>query len=130
MASSSAPGSSRPRPLSSTSQSPPPPRGRASARRRSCAARRTTTTTTPHEAWLTTTPTAAPPPPGALGAGDAVAEAVGGQARVGPAARGMSELEGDQRAAARGAVEEAFRPLDQGDGLHMGSAVWVVSAKA
>jgi hypothetical protein len=61
---------------------------------------------------------------------DTLAEAVAFQTRIGPAARVMSELEGDQRAAALGAVEDAFRPLDQGDGLHMGSAVWLVSAKA
>ncbi len=61
---------------------------------------------------------------------DSLAEAVAFQTRIGPAARVMSELEGDQRAAALAAVEDAFRPLDQGEGLHMGAAVWLVSAKA
>jgi len=61
---------------------------------------------------------------------DTVAEAVAFQTRIGPAARVMSELEGGQRTAALAAVTDAFRPLDQGDGLYMGSAVWLVSAKA
>lgn len=61
---------------------------------------------------------------------DSLAEAVAFQTRIGPAARVMSELEGDQRTAALAAVEEAFRPLDQGNGLHMDSAVWLVSARA
>jgi SAM-dependent methyltransferase len=61
---------------------------------------------------------------------DTLAEAVAFQTRIGPAARVMSELAGDQRSAALAAVEDAFRPLDQGDGLHMGSAVWLVSAQA
>jgi hypothetical protein len=41
----------------------------------------------------------------------------------------MAELEGDQRAQALAAVEEAFRPFDAGNGLHLDSAVWLVSAK-
>ena len=61
---------------------------------------------------------------------DTLAEAVAFQTRIGPAARVMSELAGDQRTAALAAVEDAFRPLDQGDGLHMGSAVWLVNAQA
>jgi hypothetical protein len=42
----------------------------------------------------------------------------------------MSELEGDQRAAALSAVEDALRPFDQGEGLYLDSAVWLVSASA
>lgn len=60
---------------------------------------------------------------------DTLAEAVQFQSRVGPAARVMSELEGDQRAQALAAVEEALRPFDEGSGLHLDSAVWLVSAK-
>ncbi|MAA50552.1 MAG: SAM-dependent methyltransferase, partial [Gammaproteobacteria bacterium] len=60
---------------------------------------------------------------------DTLAEAVQFQSRVGPAARVMSELEGDQCAQALAAVEEALRPFDEGSGLHLDSAVWLVSAK-
>jgi SAM-dependent methyltransferase len=60
---------------------------------------------------------------------DTLAEAVQFQTRVGPAARVMAELEGDQRAQALAAVEEALRPFDAEDGLHLDSAVWLVSAK-
>lgn len=59
-----------------------------------------------------------------------LAEAVRFQTRVGPAARVMSELHGAQRAAALGAVEDALRPFDQGEGLYLDSAVWLVSASA
>ena len=61
---------------------------------------------------------------------DNLAEAVQFQTRVGPAARVISELEGDQRMAALNAVEEALRPFDQGEGLYLDSAVWLVSANA
>ena len=61
---------------------------------------------------------------------DTLAEAVQFQTRVGPAARVMAELEGDQRARALAAVEDAFRPFDGGSGLHLDSAVWLVSAEA
>ena len=61
---------------------------------------------------------------------DTLAEAVQFQTRVGPAARVMAELEGDQRARALAAVEDALRPFDGGSGLHLDSAVWLVSAEA
>ena len=61
---------------------------------------------------------------------DDLTEAVQFQTRVGPAARVMSELEGDQRTAALSAVEDALRPFDQGEGLYLDSAVWLVSASA
>ena len=61
---------------------------------------------------------------------DTLTDAVYFQTRVGPAARVMSELEGEGRRLALAAVEEALRPFDQGEGLHLGSAVWLVSAKA
>ena len=61
---------------------------------------------------------------------DTLAEAVQFQTRVGPAARVMAELEGDQRARALAAVEDALRPFDAGSGLHLDSAVWLVSAQA
>ena len=43
---------------------------------------------------------------------ETLAEAVQFQTRVGPAARVMAELEGDQRARALAAVEDALRPFD------------------
>lgn len=61
---------------------------------------------------------------------DTLAEALNFQTRVGPAARVMSELEGDKREAALTAVEDALRPFDQGNGLRLGSSVWLVSARA
>ena len=61
---------------------------------------------------------------------DTLAEAVQFQTRVGPAARVIAELEGDKRAQALAAVEDALRPFDRGSGLHLDSAVWLVSAEA
>lgn len=61
---------------------------------------------------------------------DTLENAVHFQTQLGPAARAISELEGSQREQALNAVAQALAPFDRGDGLYMGAAVWLVSAKA
>lgn len=60
---------------------------------------------------------------------DAVDEAVHFQTRLGPASRAINELVDEQRAGALAAVKEALMPFDQGRGVFMDAAVWLVSAK-
>tara|TARA_Y100001933_G_scaffold46841_1_gene44678 strand:- start:1057 stop:1887 length:831 start_codon:yes stop_codon:yes gene_type:complete len=51
-------------------------------------------------------------------------------ARVGPMSRAMTELEGDDRDRALEAVRAALAPHLRDDGLRLGAACWLVSARA
>ncbi len=61
---------------------------------------------------------------------DTLPDAVQFQTRIGPAARAVAELAGDERDAALNAVGEAFRPYLTDQGISLGASVWLVSAKA
>ena len=70
------------------------------------------------------------PHPASLKVADALDEAVHFQTRLGPASRAINELVDEQRALALAAVKEALAPFDNGQGVYMDAAVWLVSAKA
>ncbi len=50
--------------------------------------------------------------------------------KIGPAARMLAEVEPEVRAAAMGDVRAALAPFDGPDGVVLGGAVWLVSARA
>jgi len=57
-------------------------------------------------------------------------EAMEFQGQVGPAARALAELSGEQRDAALAAARAALEPFVTPDGVVLGSATWLVSARA
>ena len=59
-----------------------------------------------------------------------IEEAMQFQGEVGPVARVLSELQGDLKQAALDAAEKALLEHMTADGLNLGSAVWIVSARA
>lgn len=61
---------------------------------------------------------------------DTLDEAVQFQGQVGPVARALADLEGDERAAALDAARAALADHIKPDGLRLGSAAWLVSAAA
>ncbi|MCR9278022.1 MAG: class I SAM-dependent methyltransferase [Pseudomonadaceae bacterium] len=60
---------------------------------------------------------------------DNLDDAVSFQSQVGPLARALSLLEGDQLELARNAAREALAPHMTDAGLDLGSAVWIVTAR-
>ncbi len=70
------------------------------------------------------------PYPHSLRVADDVDQAVHFQTQLGPASRAINELDGDERARALAAVKDALTPFDNGDGVYMDAAVWLISAKA
>lgn len=61
--------------------------------------------------------------------GQTVEEAMTYQSQIGPLSRALAELEGEARDAALAAVRETFEQLMTPDGLVLGAAAWVVSAR-
>jgi len=55
-------------------------------------------------------------------------EAMAFQGQVGPAARALAELQGDQREAALAAAREALVPYLSSTGVVLEGATWLVSA--
>ena len=62
--------------------------------------------------------------------GDTLDDAMAAQSEIGPAARALAELDGDQREAALAAAREALAPHVGDDGINLGAAAWLVSARA
>lgn len=60
---------------------------------------------------------------------DSLDEAMAFQSEIGPAARALTELEGDQRDQALAAVRSALSERMTDSGLHLGAATWLVSAR-
>ncbi len=64
----------------------------------------------------------------AIGRGlDAAAE---GALEIGPANRALDGHPDDVRAAAKASVREALAPFAQGQKVHLGAAIWIVTARA
>lgn len=61
---------------------------------------------------------------------DSLDEAIEFQGRVGPVARAIAELEGEQRQLALDAAREALAGHVTDQGLNLGAAVWLVSARS
>lgn len=61
--------------------------------------------------------------------GDTVDEAMDFQSRIGPLSRALTELDGDAREQALAAVRSEFERLAGPDGLTLGAAAWLVSAR-
>ena len=59
---------------------------------------------------------------------DTLDEAMQFQSEIGPAARALAELEGEQRDTALAAVRAALAEHLGDDGINLGAAVWLVSA--
>ncbi len=60
---------------------------------------------------------------------DSLDEAMAFQSEIGPAARALTELEGDQREKALAAVRSALSERMTDSGLQLGAATWLVSAR-
>ena len=60
---------------------------------------------------------------------DSLDEAMEFQGRIGPVSRVLAELEGDAKAKALAAAREALAPLVKTDGLDLGAACWLVTAR-
>lgn len=61
--------------------------------------------------------------------GDDLDDAIESQSRIGPVSRAIKELEGEKREQALVAVREALAPHVTPDGLDLGAACWLVSAR-
>jgi SAM-dependent methyltransferase len=61
---------------------------------------------------------------------DTLDEAVEFQGRVGPVARALAELEGEQKEAALAAARDALSNYVTPEGISLGSAAWIVTANA
>lgn len=61
--------------------------------------------------------------------GNTVDEAIESQSQVGPLSRALSELSGEPRAQALAAVREEFERIIGPEGLILGAAAWLVSAR-
>ncbi len=62
--------------------------------------------------------------------GDTLDDAMAAQSEIGPAARALAELDGDERDAALAAAREALAPHISDNGINLGAAAWIVSARA
>ena len=65
-----------------------------------------------------------------LKVGDGVEDALTFQQKIGPLARGLAALEEDERARAMDAARGALEPHVTDQGIWLGAACWLVSAKA
>ncbi len=61
--------------------------------------------------------------------GDSLDAAMQAQSEIGPAARALAELDGEQRTAALRAAREALAPYVTDQGLDLGAVTWLVSAR-
>ncbi len=61
--------------------------------------------------------------------GDSLDAAMSAQSEIGPAARALAELDGEQREAALQAARDALAPHVTETGLDLGAATWLVSAR-